>query len=64
MFAAWAGVTDGNLFPLHRSSSFKLTFEELINKRHSAGSCWCSKASVTEQTSLKIPYYFLEGKFL
>jgi len=39
MLAAWARVTDGYLFPLHRSESFKLTFEESINKRQATGSC-------------------------
>ena len=35
MLAAWARGTDGNLFPLRRSTDFKLNFEESINKRRS-----------------------------
>jgi hypothetical protein len=33
MLAAWARGTDGNLFPLYRSTAVKLTFEESINKQ-------------------------------
>jgi hypothetical protein len=32
MLVAWAGDTDGNLSPLCRSTAFKLTFEESVNK--------------------------------
>jgi hypothetical protein len=32
MLAEWAGGTDGNLFLLCRSTAFKLTFEESVNK--------------------------------
>jgi hypothetical protein len=35
MLAAWSVVTDGNLFPLCRSTAFKLSFEGSINKGHS-----------------------------
>jgi len=57
-------AADGNLFPLCKSTTFNLTFEESINKGHSFGTCWCSKASVTEQTSLQNTKCFLERKIL
>jgi len=41
ILAEWVNSTDGNLFPLCRSTAFKLTFEESINRRHSGGSRWC-----------------------
>ena len=53
MLAAWARGTDGILFPLYRSTAVNLTFEESVNKHHSFGSCWCARASITEQTLLQ-----------
>ena len=53
MLAARARDTDGYLFPLCRTTAFKLKFEESINKRHSFESCWCLRASITEHTSLQ-----------
>jgi len=53
MLAAWVMGTDGNLFPLCRNTPFKLTFEESRNKHHSVGSCWCPRASITEETLLQ-----------
>jgi hypothetical protein len=60
ILAAWASRRDWNLFPLCRSTVFNVTYEEPINKRHAVGvAYWCLTASITEQTSLKIPYRFL-----
>ena len=53
MLVAWDRGTGGNLFLLCRSTAFKLTFEESVNKCHSVGSCWCQRASITEQTLLQ-----------
>jgi len=44
---------------------FKSTFEESVYKRHSSGgSCWCPRASVTEQTSLQNTRPFFIEKIL
>ena len=65
MLVAWARDTYGNLFPLCRRRAFKLTFEELVNKRYSLGSCWCPRAFVTELNFIKkMPDCFLERKIL
>jgi hypothetical protein len=64
MLAAFVRGADRNLFPLCRSTAYKITLEESINKGHSFGLCWCSKASITEQTSLQNTRYFLKGKIL
>jgi len=53
MLAAWAGGTDGNLFPLRRNTAYRITFEKSINIRHSIRSCWCPRAFITQQTSLQ-----------
>ena len=53
MLAAWARGTDGDLFPLCRSTAFKLTFGESIKKRHSVGSCWCPRVPTVDQKSLQ-----------
>ena len=53
MLVAWVRGTGGNLFLLCRSTAFKPTFEGSVNKHHSFGSCWCQRASITEQTSLQ-----------
>ena len=58
MGGAWARGADGIVFPLCRSTAFKLTFEESINKRHSVGLCRCPRLSITEQTSLPITTSF------
>jgi hypothetical protein len=34
MLVAWARDTNGNLFPLRRSTAFKLTSEESVNKHY------------------------------
>jgi len=52
MLAAWARGTDGNLFPLCRSTASKLTSEESTNKHHLDGSCWIPRASITVQISI------------
>jgi hypothetical protein len=62
MLAAWARGTDGNLFPLCRSTAFRITSEKSINIRHSVRSYWCPRAFITQQTSLKILDRFLERK--
>jgi hypothetical protein len=53
MLAAWARGTDGDFFLLCISTTFELIFEESINKRHSVGSCWCPRGSITDQKSLR-----------
>lgn len=64
MLVAWARDTYGNFFPLRRSTAFKLTFEESVNKRYSLGSCWCSRAFVTELNFVtKYQIVFLKEKF-
>jgi hypothetical protein len=47
MLAAWAwggGETGGNIFLLCRSTAFKITFEESLNKCHSVGLCCSPRA--------------------
>ena len=51
MLVAWARGTDGSLFPLRRSTGFKISFEESINKRQSVGSCWCPRGPIIHQKS-------------
>jgi len=64
MLAEWARGTDGNLFPLCRSTACKLTFEESTNKHHLDGSCWIPRASITVQNiNIKYHIIFLFGKF-
>ena len=53
MLASLTRVTGGNWFPLCRSTTSRLTFEEPINRHLSAGSYWCPQPSITEQTWLK-----------
>jgi hypothetical protein len=57
MSAEWARDTDWNLSKLYSSTVFKLTFVESINKRHSAKSCWCPRASIIKQIIAK--YYIV-----
>jgi len=51
MLVAWVRGTDGNLFLLRKSTTFKVTFEESIHKRHSIGTCWRPRDSIKQQTS-------------
>ena len=53
MLVAWARGLGGNLFPLCRSTAFKLTSQESVSKCHSFGLCWCPRTSTPEQTSLQ-----------
>jgi len=53
MLAAWVMGTDRNLFPFHRNTAFKLTFEGSRNKLHSVGLCWWPRACIREQTLLQ-----------
>ena len=50
MLAALGRGTDGILFLLRRSTAIKMTFEESINSLSLVESCWCPRASLTEQT--------------
>jgi len=64
MLVAWARDTYGYLFPLCRSTAFKLTFEESVNKLYSLGSCWCPRAFVTELNFItKYQIVFSREKF-
>jgi len=64
MSAAWTSGTDGNIFPLYRSTVFKLNFKESL-KQTPLRTCSCQRASVTQQTSLKkIPDRLPERKLL
>jgi hypothetical protein len=60
ILATWARRTDGNLC---RCTVFKLTFEESVNTQYSGGSCWCPRASVTENIITKYHIVFLGEKF-
>jgi hypothetical protein len=53
MLAVWTRSADGNLFPLCRSTAFKLTSEQSINKSHSVGSSSRPRGSIREQISLQ-----------
>jgi len=65
MSAARARGTNGNLFPLCRSTAFKLGCEESINKRQSVGSCWFPRACLAHQISVQYTRSFSwEKKFL
>jgi hypothetical protein len=62
MLAAWFSGKDGNLFPLYRSTAFKVTSEESINKHHSVGTCRSVSTYKSEQILLQNSRSFLERK--
>ena len=53
LLAAWAKGTDGNLWRLWSRTSFKLTFDDSMNKRLWSGINSWPRNSITEQTSLQ-----------
>ena len=63
MLGASARGCRWELFPLCRSTDFMLTLKS-IKKRHSCGSFWYPRASITERISLQNPRSFLERKSL
>jgi len=64
MLAAWARGTDGILFPLYRSTTVKLTFEESINKHHSVWVLLVSQSLYNRANIVtKYQIIFLREKF-
>jgi hypothetical protein len=64
MVATWARETDGNLFPLCKRTSFKLTLEESINKSRSVDRVGVQKPLQPSKRHHTRPYRFLERNFL
>jgi hypothetical protein len=64
MLARWAGGTEGNLFPLCRSTYFKATFEESMNKATHLDRLGVQEPLKNRKHQYKIPGRFLERNVL
>jgi hypothetical protein len=62
MLAAWAKETEGNIFPLWSRTTFKLTFDESVNKRHWSG-LYGTKSLLTSVISWKLPLDYTKCNF-